>query len=364
MRLRLPLLVAVATLLLSTFSLASNCNQTVVDNAHVLLNPTIVANAAQPLINQGADVHVITVGHDLFVKQGSTLAGVESYIESSCPSWTTNGTRKANLFVVLVAPTDRQKNIFLGSYYNGAFNIPVTYSQAANSYFKAGQWEQGLASTLNATTSTSIAFQRQHFAAQQRAAVAPPVRAYTSTSPTPTYTTPQTQTADSSGVSGFTIFLIVVVILLLVAAVLYFLFRESETTTTTSTVNDTGYGPRTSYTPAARSYGAAAPSHTTVINNPGSSSGDGFVTGLVVGEMLNRPNYQPPAQPVYVAPPTYVEPTPSYTPDPTPVADAPDSTWSEPTQSADTDFGSSNNDTPSFDPPSSDFGSSNNDSGF
>jgi hypothetical protein len=74
-----------------------------------------------------------------------------------------------------------------------------------------------------------------------------------------------------------------------------------------------------------------------VINN-NSGSGDGFVTGLVVGEMLNRPNT------VYVEPsaPVYVEPTPSYTPAEPDPSSTPDSTWEEPTQSApDTDFGSS-----------------------
>src|SRR5271170_5594557 len=364
MRFRLPLLVAVATLFFASFAQAENCTSAVLDKAGVIRGTALIAAEARPLINQGADVRIVTVDHNTFVNNGSSLTGVETYLETSCPNWTTNGVRKANLFVVMVAPQDRQKNIFLGSYYAGSFDIPSTYSALANGNFKAGQWEIGIASTLHGAGPRAIAFHQQNFTRQQQArAVTPPVRAYT-----PAYTapTPTPQTADSSGVSGFTIFLIVVLIGLLAAVILYFLFRESQTTTTTTTVDDhyTGYGPRTSYVPPpTRSYGAAAPSHTTVINN-NSDSGSGFVTGMLVGEALNRPNYQPPS-PVYVAPtPVYVEPTPSYTPDPTPVADAPDSSWEEPTQQADTSFESPSVDTPSFDPPSSDFGSSNNDSGF
>jgi hypothetical protein len=351
MRFRLPLLVAVATLLFASFAQAENCTSTIIDKAGVIQNPNVVLNAARPLINQGADVHVVTVGS--VAQYGSSLLAVETYFETSCPNWTTNGTRKANLYVIMVAPNDRAKNIFFGSFYNGAFDVSPTYSQLANSYFKNRQWELGIANTLSSTSNRVIAFHQRNFSQQQQArVVTPPVRAYT---PTPTYTTPApTQTADSSGVSGFTIFLIVVLIGLLAAVILYFLFRQSQTTTTTTTVDDTGYGPRTSYTPAPRSYGAAAPSHTTVINND--NSGSGFVTGMLVGEALSRPNYQPPS-PVYVEPTPYTAPTPSYTPDPTPVADAPDSTWEEPAQS-DTSF-----EMPS-DPPSSDFGSSGGDSGF
>src|SRR5271154_148027 len=369
MRFRLPLLVAVATLFFASFAQAENCTSAVLDKAGVIRGTALIAAEARPLINQGADVRIVTVDHGTFVTNGSSLSGVETYLETSCPNWTTNGVRKANLFVVMVAPQDRQKNIFLGSYYAGSFDIPSTYSALANGNFKAGQWEVGIASTLHGAGPRAIAFHQQNFARQQQQArtVTPPVRAYT---PTPAYTAPAPtpQTADSSGVSGFTIFLIVVLIGLLAAVILYFLFRESQTTTTTTTVDDhyTGYGPRTSYVPPpTRSYGAAAPSHTTVINN-NSDSGSGFVTGMLVGEALNRPSYQPPAAPVYVPTPVggYDNvPSPSYTPDPTPVPDAPDSTWEEPTQQADTSFESPSVDTPSFDPPSSDFGSSG-DSGF
>src|SRR5271166_3583814 len=365
MKFRISLLVTAVALMFATFAPAQNCTSGIVDKAGVIRNAFVIGAAAKPLVNQGVDVRVVTVDHNTFVQNGSSLAGVETMMEANCPNWVDSktGLRKANLFVVMVAPQDRQKNIFLGSYYAGSFDIPSTYSALANGNFKAGQWEIGIASTLHGAGPRAIAFHQQNFTRQQQQArvVTPPVRAFT---PTPVYTTPAPQTADSSGVSGFTIFLIVIVILLLVAAVLYFLFRESETTT--STVHDMSYGPRTSYVPPpTRSYGAAAPSHTTVINN-NSDSGSGFVTGILVGEALNRPSYQPPAAPVYAPTPVGgydTTPSPSYTPDPTPVADAPDSTWEEPTQQADTSFESPSVDTPSFDPPSSDFGSSN-DSGF
>ncbi len=375
MRFRLPLLVAVATLFFASFAQAENCTSAVLDKAGVIRGTALIAAEARPLINQGADVRIVTVDHNTFVNNGSSLTGVETYLETSCPNWTTNGVRKANLFVVMVAPQDRQKNIFLGSYYAGSFDIPSTYSALANGNFKAGQWEIGIASTLHGAGPRAIAFHQHNFTQQQQARTAapvytPPTRAYT---PTPTYTTPATpQTADSSGVSGFTIFLIVVVILLLVAAVLYFLFRESETTPTTTYSSDAGFQPTGGSGVRQRSYGAAAPSSTTVIhehydNSPRYDSSGNLITGILLGEALSRPSqpsvvYEPaPSAPVggYDVQPS----APSYTPDPAPVADAPDSSWEEPTQQADTNFESPSVDTPSFDPPSSDFGSSG-DSGF
>ena len=149
MRFRLPLLVAVATLFFASFAQAENCTSAVLDKAGVIRGTALIAAEARPLINQGADVRIVTVDHNTFVNNGSSLTGVETYLETSCPNWTTNGVRKANLFVVMVAPQDRQKNIFLGSYYAGSFDIPSTYSALANGNFKAGQWEIGIASTLH-----------------------------------------------------------------------------------------------------------------------------------------------------------------------------------------------------------------------
>jgi hypothetical protein len=353
---KLSLVLTAVVLLFASFASAQNCNSLIVDKAGVITNPAMIQNAARNLINQGADVHVVTIPS---VRQyGPNLEAVETFIESKCPSWTQNGVRKANLFVVMVAPNDRAKNIFLGSYYNGAFDVSVAYSNASNSYFKNRQWSEGLASVLNQTSGVALAFRRNQSAAQRVV----PVQPRTST---PVYTSTATpQTADS-GISGFAIFMVVMFVMLALAVILYFVFRSSGETTTTYT-SEPSYG-TTDYSTRRYAASASAPSHTTVINNQ-SSSGD-FGTGMLVGEALSRPAVQP----VYVAPsPVVYDPSPSYIPDPTPapVVDAPDTTWEDPTptQQADSqDTGWGNSDpTPDFSTPdtSSDFGSSNNDSGF
>lgn len=366
---KLSLILTAAVLLFASFASAQNCNSLIVDKAGVVRNPSMIQNAASPLISQGADVHVVTIAS--VAQYGTNLEAVERFIESKCPSWTTNGVRKANLFVVMVAPNDRAKNIFLGSYYAGSFDIPSTYSNASNAYFKNRQFDAGLASVLNATGNTALAYHRSQFAQQQaqQRTVTPPVQQRTYTAPATTYPT-QTQTADS-GMSGFAIFMVVMFVMLALAIILYFVFRTSGDNTNTSSVGATAdYSP--SY--SRRSYGAAAgPTHTTTVINNGGNSGGDFVTGMLVGEALNRPNYVP--TPTYVAPsPVVYDPSPSYIPDPSPapVADAPDSTWEDNTvqQSApaadpvDTGWNDTSSqqsyeapsDPPSFDPPSSDSG--------
>ena len=284
MRFRLSLLTAVV-LMFATFAPAQNCTSGINDKAGVIRNSAVIASAARPLVNQGVDVRVVTVDHNTFVQNGSSLAGVETMFEANCPNWVDSktGVRKANLFVVMVAPQDRQKNIFLGSYYAGSFDIPSTYSQLANANFKAGQWENGIASTLNGTGSRAIAFHQQQFAAQQRQrAVQPPVRAYTQTAPAYQAPVQQTQTADS-GMSGLAIFFIVVLILGVIGTVLYFVFRTPASTTTEPST--ASYDP-SEFTPVAeaprysgtRRYAASAPSSapqqtTVVVHDHYDSSG-------------------------------------------------------------------------------------------
>jgi uncharacterized membrane protein YgcG len=340
MKLRLAMLVAALTLFAAplTYAQTSLCNSTIIDQAGVIHNPQIIGSAARTLINQGADVKVVVV--DSISKYGSGLSDVERYLETTCPSWTTNGQRKANLFVVMVAPNDRAKNMFLGSNYNGAFDITSTYSQLSNTYFKNRQWELGLAAVLTGTTGQATSF---HAAQQRGPGAAGQPRTYTASGAQNTTPTQRTDT----GTSGLAIFFFVLLGLSVIGLVAYLIYRvtrsttDDDTTTTTTTNYDTTPVPdRTPY-PANpyRSYAAAAPSHTTVINN-NTGSGDGLLTGIVVGEMLSRPN-NPTV--VYEQPPTtYVEPAPSYTP-PAPTQDAPDSTWEDTSSSgsSDSSFGSS-----------------------
>ena len=343
MKFRMSLLATALLLVLAPLSRAQvNCNAQIIDQTGQIRNPQVITAASRTLINQGADVHVVIV--DSIQRYGSSLADVERNFEQSCPSWMSNGVRKANLFVVMVAPNDRAKNIFLGSYYNGAFDITSTYSALSNSYFKNRQWELGVAAVLNGTTGQALAFHQRTFNAQQqqRAAVPPPAR---------TYTYPTTPTQSSSGGSGLLIFLIVLLVLGGIGTLLYFLFRNRDTdsSSTSTTSTDPGYtvsDPPYMHTPipsigaslrpsSPRTYAAAASApapvqHTTIINNDNSGGGNGLLTGVLLGEALSRPSYTPP--PVYVQPsPVYTDPTPSYVPDP-PAAtqDAPDSSWEEP----------------------------------
>ena len=352
MKLRLSLLVTALVLLFAPLTQAQTqeCNSTIIDQGGFIHNPQIIGSAARTLINQGADVKVVIVGS--ISRYGSNLTDVERAFEANCSSWTTNGQRKANLFVVMVAPNDRAKNIFLGSYYNGAFDITSTYSQLSNTYFKNRQWELGIAAVLTGTTGQAVSFRQQRVAQQQQ-------QSRTYTAPTYSQNTAPTQQADS-GPSGFVIFLLVLLVFAVIVGILYVIHRATRTTET-ETTDYTPTPDRTS-TPnpyRSRSYAAAASaapapvSHTTIINNPG-NSGDGLLTGIVVGEMLSRPNnptvvYEQPSTP------TYVEPTPSYVPSEPVPSSAPDSTWEEPTQSApDTSFTPEPESTPSYDSPSSD----------
>ena len=379
MKFRMSLLATAVLALFAPFAGAQSfCNSTIIDQAKVIKNPAVVASAARTLINQGADVHVVTVNSASFQKYGQ-LAGVESYMEQTCPNWTLNGVRKANLFVVMVAPNDRAKNMFLGSSYAGAFDIPSTYSQLSNSFFKNGNFGDGLAAALQGTTSQALSFQKRQFNAQQQQRLmqptAPPQtsRAYTQA---PVYTTTPTQNADS-GMSGLAIFFIVLLVLGVIGAIVYFVFRSSSssTTTTTTDYDTTPSVDRTVYPPSPatyrRAYAASAPSHTTIIDNTRYDSSGNLLTGVLIGEALSRPSYNP--NPTVIVEPSsqgYV--APSYVPDaPAPVADAPDSTWEQPTQqAADTNFEQPAQETTSFEPepetpsyeapsaPDTDFGSS------
>jgi hypothetical protein len=365
MRFRISLLLTAVVLMFASSSYAVNCTAGIVDKAGVIRNTAPIVAAARPLVAQGVDLRIVTVDHNTFVQNGSTLAGVETAFEAACPNLIDvhTGIRKANLFVVMVAPTDRQKNIFLGSYYAGSFDIPSTYSQLANSSFKAGQWETGIANTLNGTGPRAIAYHQQVAAAQQRQRVTPtpPVRAYTATSPTPTYTTP-TQTADT-GMSGVAIFFLVLFILGVIVTILYFVFRtpSSDTTVSTSSYDPSEFTPTTRASSAAaysgtRRYAAAAPQTTVVVHDsPRYDSSGNLITGMLIGEALSR-NNQPtiinnnPA-PVYGSPaPVYSDPTPA-----APVVDAPDSTWGDPAPAQTADAPDTNFDTPTQSAPDTTF---------
>jgi uncharacterized membrane protein YgcG len=144
-----------------------NCNDVVLDQAKVIANPSVVTSAASALINIGADVHVVTVQN--MGRYGSHLADVETFLEHKCSNWLASaGVRKANLFVLMVAPNEVKKNVFFGGAYRGALGdadtIATIYSRAANPFFATNQYDQGLAQALTNFKSKIDDYhdQRQH----------------------------------------------------------------------------------------------------------------------------------------------------------------------------------------------------------
>jgi uncharacterized membrane protein YgcG len=144
-----------------------DCNEMISDEAHIISNPAAVQEGASVLVNQGADVHVITVAN--MAKYGPRLNDVEAAYERNCPSWLSPaGKRKANLFVLLVAPKERKKNAFFGEAYVGALHdedtVNTIYSRAANPFFQAKQWPDGFAAALRDFGNKVVAFhdQQQH----------------------------------------------------------------------------------------------------------------------------------------------------------------------------------------------------------
>lgn len=142
---------------------AVNCNSIVaLDQANVFSDSSAIGKAASGLIDQGADVHVVSVGdHDA----GAGLANVESFLERFCPSWVASGHRKPNLFVLMVAPTLHKKNVFFGGAYTPAMpsedSVNVVYSQAANPFFKQGDFSGGMAASLKDFSAKVAAYHDQ-----------------------------------------------------------------------------------------------------------------------------------------------------------------------------------------------------------
>lgn len=95
------------------------CNVTVVDDAQVL-NPVQggqIADAAIPLVNQGADVRVRTVGPT------DNLDIMEKGWERECASWQgANGGRKNTLIVLMASPVSHKLGIYYGSAWKSALD--------------------------------------------------------------------------------------------------------------------------------------------------------------------------------------------------------------------------------------------------
>jgi uncharacterized membrane protein YgcG len=140
----------VASLILISVVATAQCGP-IIDEASILHDNAAIQTAAATLVDEGADVKVVTVAQ--ISRYGVNLLAVESSYEARCPSWLSPaGQRKANLLVFMVAPNDRKKNIFFGAAYRGPFpdevSVNTMYSRAANPYFSNHEWEQGLAAAM------------------------------------------------------------------------------------------------------------------------------------------------------------------------------------------------------------------------
>ena len=137
-------------LLLASVFTFGQCDSLVTDEAGIIHDQAAIARAAQPLIDQGADVKVVTIAHMSIY--GSALRSAFIDYVGKCDSWRAGNGAKANLVVFMVAPTEHKKNIFYGPAYMPVFpsedSVNTLYSQAANPYFRTQQWEQGFAVTM------------------------------------------------------------------------------------------------------------------------------------------------------------------------------------------------------------------------
>lgn len=145
---------------------AVNCNSIITaDEASVLLSDTHALNqAASTLIDQGIDPHVITIAS--MANYGNSLKGAMAIYAGSCPTWMGAGTTfKPNLLVLIVAPKDRKKNAFFGSALSPAFgskgDVDYVYSQAANPYFKSGDFAGGFAAAFRDFGAKNVAYHDQ-----------------------------------------------------------------------------------------------------------------------------------------------------------------------------------------------------------
>lgn len=105
------------------------------------------------LTDLGLDTHVVTVAN--MAKYGPRLQNVEDTYLQKCSNWTApNGQAKSNLVVIMVAPSDRQKNLFFGDMaaktFKGKDEITTFYTDTANSYFKTKDWVGGINATAGA----------------------------------------------------------------------------------------------------------------------------------------------------------------------------------------------------------------------
>ena len=99
----------------------TDCKARILDRASVLQEQDRrrIEAASQALINQGADVHVLTTE----LKKSEPLDAAVKSIIASCPSWqTADGAAQDNLLVLVTAPADGKSTILFGAGWGSALD--------------------------------------------------------------------------------------------------------------------------------------------------------------------------------------------------------------------------------------------------
>jgi len=118
------------------------------DEAGRISNTAAVTQGASALSSQGVDPHVITVAN--LANYGGNAGGVLNSYLHNCRNWATaNGSRNANLLVIVIAPQAVE------SFYGGAYDGALGKGRAANilaktavPFFKSKQFGEGVGATF------------------------------------------------------------------------------------------------------------------------------------------------------------------------------------------------------------------------
>jgi uncharacterized membrane protein YgcG len=140
---------------------AQNCTSVINDETGALTSSdtSAINSAANQLLDAGVLPKVIVA------KGNAPTAAVEARYEAACPNWKANGQRAANLLTFVVEPSARLKNVYFGGALTPAFGgvdaVNNRFSQAANPFFRQGNFGAGLAAAMKDFGAANVAFHDQ-----------------------------------------------------------------------------------------------------------------------------------------------------------------------------------------------------------
>lgn len=125
-----------------------DCAAIVVDNAGVV-DERRVQRAAQPVIDQAADVRVVAFAS----VPGGDLDEAVTKLQRSCGLWSAeDGTLNDNMIVLAVSVQDRRSGLYYGASWSEQLlsSWPRIQARAMNPAFKEGDWTGGMVAGLRA----------------------------------------------------------------------------------------------------------------------------------------------------------------------------------------------------------------------